>query len=103
MEWIEGLRWTTRQGPPGQAHFVEEAAPTVDGGARKAPGQFPYLIDWACSSAGAWCEFVVSGVLGVEVGLDGVVSADWPADVAGSLTMATSEGAAAVGADRPSP
>ncbi|NHB84390.1 hypothetical protein G7085_06635 [Tessaracoccus sp. HDW20] len=64
MEWLEGLRRTTRQGPPGQAHFVEEAAPTVDGGARKAPGQFPYLIDWACSSAGAWCEFIVEGCWG---------------------------------------
>ena len=92
MEWVEGLRRTTRQGPPGQAHFVEEAAPTVDGGARKAPGQYPYLIDWACSSAGSWCEFIVGGVLGVEVGIDGAVTADWPSDVAGSLTISTASG-----------
>lgn len=74
-EWIEGLARTTRQGPPGQAHFVEEAAPPVDGGAAKTPAQYPYLIDWACSSAGAWCELVISGVFGVHVGLDGTVSA----------------------------
>ncbi|AQP48002.1 hypothetical protein BW730_11395 [Tessaracoccus aquimaris] len=92
MEWVEGLRRTTRQGPPGQAHFVEEAAPTVDGGARKAPGQYPYLIDWACSSAGSWCEFIVGGVLGVEVGIDGAVTAEWPSDVAGSLTISTASG-----------
>ena len=92
MEWIEGLRRTTRQGPPGQAHFVEEAAPTVDGGARKAPGQYPYLIDWACSLAGSWCEFIVGGVLGVEVGIDGAVTADWPSDVSGTLTISTASG-----------
>lgn len=72
-EWIDGLARSTRQGPPGQAHFVEEAAPTVDGGARKTPPQPPYLIDWACSSAGAWCELVLSGIFGVEVDLDGTV------------------------------
>ncbi|NNG34771.1 hypothetical protein [Nakamurella aerolata] len=72
-EWIDGLARTTRQGPPGQAHFVEEAAPTVSGGARKTPPQPPYLIDWACSSAGAWCELVLTGVFGIEVDLDGTV------------------------------
>lgn len=72
-DWLPGLQRTTRQGPPGQAHFVEEAAPVVDGGARKAPGQFPYLIDWACSSAGAWCELVIGSIFGVEVGVEGSI------------------------------
>lgn len=74
-EWLPGLQRTTRQGPPGQAHFIEEAAPTVDGGARKAPGQFPYLTDWSCSSAGSWCELVIGSIFGVEVGVDGTVAA----------------------------
>lgn len=74
-KWLPGLQRTTRQGPPGQAHFVEEAAPTVEGGARKAPGQWPYLIDWSCSSAGAWCELVVGAIAGLEVGVDGSVRA----------------------------
>ena len=75
-EWIDGLARSTRQGPPGQAHFVEEAADPIAGGARKSPAQYPYLIDWACSSAGAWSELVISGVFGVEIGLDGTVTAD---------------------------
>jgi hypothetical protein len=74
-EWIDGLARSTLQGPPGQAHFVEEAADSVAGGARKAPAQYPYLIDWACSSAGAWCELVISSIFGVRVGLDGTVTA----------------------------
>lgn len=79
LEWLPGLARTTKQGPPGQAHFVEEAWPSIEGGARKAPSQFPYLIDWSCSSAGAWCELVINGLFGVEVGVDGrVVSAGGP-------------------------
>lgn len=75
-EWLDGLARSTRQGPPGQAHFVEEAIEPIAGGARKTPPQYPYLIDWACSSAGAWCELVISGIFGLEIGLDGSVTAD---------------------------
>ena len=74
--WLPGLARTANQGPPGQAHFVEEAAEPLEGGARKAPPGWPYLTDWSCSSAGSFCELVISGVFGVEVGLDGTVSAD---------------------------
>lgn len=73
--WLDGLARTTRQGPCGQAYFVEEAAPTIAGGARKSPPQFPYLIDWACSSSGAWVQFVVEGLFGVEVDISGTVTA----------------------------
>lgn len=64
--WLPGLARSSRQGPPGQAHFVEEAATPIAGGAAKAPSQYPYLIDWACSSAGSWCELVISGIFGVR-------------------------------------
>lgn len=74
-EWLPGLARTTRQGPPGQAHMVEEAVDPVEGGARKAPPQFPYLIDWACSSAGAWCELVIESIFGVKLHPDGSVTA----------------------------
>lgn len=74
-DWLPGLARTTRQGPPGQAHFVEEAAEPIAGGARKAPGQWPYIVDWACSSAGAWCELVISGIFGVTVSETGEVTA----------------------------
>lgn len=73
--WLPGLARTTRQGPPGQAHMVAEAVASVDGGARKAPPQFPYLIDWACSSAGAWCELVIESIFGFTVLPDGSVAA----------------------------
>jgi hypothetical protein len=73
--WIEGLSRTANQGPMGQAHFVEEAVPGINGGARKAPPQLPYIIDWSCSSSGAWVELVIEALFGVSVATDGTVRA----------------------------
>ncbi|MDF2509241.1 MAG: hypothetical protein K0Q52_3100, partial [Microbacterium sp.] len=73
--WVEGLSRTANQGPMGQAHFVEEAVPGINGGARKAPPQLPYIIDWACSSSGAWIELVIEALFGVSVATDGTVRA----------------------------
>jgi hypothetical protein len=75
-EWIEGLARSTNQGPTGQAHFVEEAIPGINGGARKAPPQLPYINDWACSSSGAWVQFVIEGLFGLNApaGVDPVAS-----------------------------
>ncbi|MDR2997650.1 MAG: hypothetical protein LBU78_05985, partial [Microbacterium sp.] len=75
-DWIEGLSRTANQGPMGQAHFVEEAVSGINGGARKAPPQLPYIIDWSCSSSGAWIELVIEALFGVTVAADGTVSAD---------------------------
>ncbi|SDZ21890.1 hypothetical protein SAMN05428934_1197 [Tessaracoccus flavus] len=75
-EWLPGLARSTNQGPPGQAHMVEEAVPLVDGGSRKAPPGWPYINDWACSSAGAWCELVIESVFGVRMHPDGGVTAE---------------------------
>nr|WP_174263954.1 hypothetical protein [Phytoactinopolyspora halotolerans] len=75
LDWLPGLARTANQGPCGQAHFVEEAAAPVNGGAVKSPPQFPYLIDWACSSAGAWAALVIESLFGVSVSLDGTVTA----------------------------
>ncbi|MBB5785873.1 hypothetical protein [Jiangella mangrovi] len=69
--WLPGLARSANQGPPGQAHFVEEAGEPVNGGAVKAPPQFPYLIDWSCSSAGAWSALVVEGFFGLRPEVDG--------------------------------
>ncbi|HWK76768.1 hypothetical protein [Microbacterium sp.] len=74
-DWISGLAQTANQGPMGQAHFVEEAVPGLNGGARKAPPQLPYITDWACSSSGAWIELVIESLFGVSIALDGRVSA----------------------------
>jgi hypothetical protein len=76
LDWVPGLARTANQGPPGQAHFVEEAEPPVNGGAVKSPPQFPYLIDWACSSAGSWASLVIESIFGVGVSLDGTVTAN---------------------------
>ena len=75
LDWLPGLARTANQGPCGQAHFVEEAQPAMAGGARKSPPQFPYLIDWSCSSSGAWVSLVLEGIFGIEVALDGTVTA----------------------------
>ncbi len=76
LDWLPGLARSANQGPCGQAHFVEEAVPAMAGGARKSPPQFPYLIDWSCSSSGSWVSLILEGVFGVEVALDGTVVAD---------------------------
>src|SRR5690606_5411656 len=65
-EWVPGLARSANQGPPGQAHFTEEAVPPIAGGARKAPPQLPYIIDWACSSAGAYVALVIESFFGVD-------------------------------------
>jgi hypothetical protein len=46
------------------------------GGARKSPPQFPYLIDWSCSSSGSWVSLILEGVFGLQIGLDGSVAAN---------------------------
>jgi hypothetical protein len=69
--WLDGVARSANQGPFGQAHFTSDAAPAEHGGARKAPPQPPYLIDWACSSSGAWVGFVLESVFGLDVPLTG--------------------------------
>jgi hypothetical protein len=76
LDWLEGLARTANQGPPAQAHFVEEAQPLVNGGARKAPPQLPYINDWACSSAGAYVALVIESLFGAAPGLDGLGPVD---------------------------
>lgn len=66
IDWLPGLARSANQGPPGQAHFTEEAMPALNGGARKAPPQLPYIIDWACSSAGAYVALVIESLFGVD-------------------------------------
>jgi hypothetical protein len=70
--WLPGLARSANQGPFGQAHFVEGVVDAGDRpGAPKSPPQDPYLIDWACSSGGAYVELVIQGLFGVDVGLAG--------------------------------
>ncbi|MGW9588615.1 hypothetical protein [Microbacterium sp. NPDC055455] len=76
LDWLPGLARSANQGPPAQAHFVEEAQPLVNGGARKAPPQLPYINDWACSSAGAYVALVIESLFGAVPGLDGLGAVD---------------------------
>jgi hypothetical protein len=69
-DWVTGLARSTNQGPTGQAHFVEEAWPAINGGARKAPPQLPYINDWSCSSSGSWVQFVIEGLFGLTTGAE---------------------------------
>jgi hypothetical protein len=73
--WLDGLARSANQGPFALAHLTTDAAPDENGGARKAPPQPPYLIDWACSSSGAWVGFVLESVFGLTVPLSGEPSA----------------------------
>ena len=75
VPWLHGLARSANQGPFSQAHFAEPVAKTIDGGARKAPPELPYLIDWACSSSGAWLQAIIEGVFGVRAGVDGTITA----------------------------
>ncbi len=67
-DWWPGLARSSRQGPYAQAHFVENAAPLLAEGARKAPTEWPYINDWTCLSAGNFLETILLGLFGVEFG-----------------------------------
>jgi hypothetical protein len=73
--WLQGLAASTNQGPLAQAHFAESAVPPDGAGARKAPPDIPWVTDWTCSSSGSWVGMVIDGVFGVDVGVDGSVTA----------------------------
>ena len=75
FRWLQGLVKSFNQGPLGQAHFVEDVIPPEDGGARKAPFDYPYMTDWACSGSGSWVSVVIESIFGVKAGLDGKLSA----------------------------
>lgn len=70
FDWIKGLAASANQGPFGQAHFVESFIDPEEGGARKAPPDFPYITDWTCSSNGAWSSLIIEGLFGVDATLD---------------------------------
>lgn len=73
--WLPGIARAALQGPFGQAHFAETVIDPELGGARKAPSDFPYLTDWACSAAAAWVRFVIEAGFGVEATADGRITA----------------------------
>ncbi|NBC16069.1 MAG: hypothetical protein GVY18_01995 [Bacteroidetes bacterium] len=73
--WLPGLARSANQGPYSQAHFVEAAAPLHEGGARKAPTEWPYITDWACLAVGGFVELVLLHLFGLDFGLDAIAAA----------------------------
>ncbi len=73
--WLHGLAKSANQGPFGQSHFADGVLAPESGGALKAPAELPWINDWTCSSNGAWVSLVLGSVFGVQVGLDGSVTA----------------------------
>jgi hypothetical protein len=69
--WLPGLADSTSQGPFSQGHFADGVIDVEHRGAPKAPPHEPYILDWACSSSGAYADLVIQGFFGVDVPLDG--------------------------------
>jgi hypothetical protein len=67
-QWLPGLARTANQGPYCQAHFVENYAAPVEGGARKAPTEWPYITDWTVLCAGGFFETVLLDLFGLDFG-----------------------------------
>jgi hypothetical protein len=75
FDWLKGLARSANQGPFGQAHFAESVVDPEDGGARKAPPDFPYITDWTCSSNGSWCNVIIESIFGMKATLNRGISA----------------------------
>jgi hypothetical protein len=71
--WLREVAKAGNQGPIGQAHFVEDVYPPVNGGAFKSSEDAPFIEDWCCIAAGAFTELVIDSVFGAELTLtDGI-------------------------------
>ena len=96
FDWIKGLAKSANQGPFGQAHFIESVVDPVDGGARKAPSDFPWINDWACSSNGAFVSVIIESIFGVNATLNQGITAQpafGPLDKDSRLTNLSYQGA----------
>lgn len=67
VPWLTEVAKAGNQGPIGQGHFVEEVFAPVNGGARKASEDPPYIEDWCCIAAGAFTELVIDSIFGAEL------------------------------------
>lgn len=73
VPWLREIAKAGNQGPIGQAHFVEDIFPPVNGGAFKSSEDAPYIEDWCCVAAGAFTELVIDSIFGAELTMsDGI-------------------------------
>ncbi len=71
--WLREVAKAGNQGPIGQAHFVEDVYPPINGGAFKSSEDAPFIEDWCCIAGGAFTELVVDSIFGAELTLtDGI-------------------------------
>ncbi len=71
VPWLNELAKAGNQGPIGQAHFVESVFPPVNGAARKASEDPPYIEDWCCIAAGAFTDLVIDSIFGADLTMTG--------------------------------
>lgn len=76
FNWLKSMARSANQGPFGQAHFAESVVEPEAGGARKAPPDWPYINDWACSSNGSWAAVIIESIFGVRATLNRGLSAE---------------------------
>lgn len=74
FDWYKSMAKSANQGPFGQAQFSDRVLPAEEGGALKAPQEFPQICDWTCSSCGAWCNVVLEGIFGLRAGMTGITA-----------------------------
>jgi hypothetical protein len=71
--WLREVAKAGNQGPIGQAHFVEDVYPPVNGGAFKSSEDAPFIEDWCCIAGGAFTDLVIDSIFGAELTLsDGI-------------------------------
>ncbi len=74
--WLREVAKAGNQGPIGQAHFVEEVYPPVNGGAFKSSEDAPFIEDWCCIAAGAFTEMVIDSIFGADLTLFAGIKVD---------------------------
>ena len=67
--WLREVAKAGNQGPIGQAHFVEDVYPPVNGGAFKSSEDAPFIEDWCCIAGGAFSDLVIDSIFGAQLTL----------------------------------
>jgi len=70
FEWLRNVALVARQGPIGQAHWVDPLYPSFEGGAWKASYLMPYITDWTVAANGAYPAMIIESVFGVDVSME---------------------------------
>ncbi|MCB9782395.1 MAG: hypothetical protein H6751_05485 [Candidatus Omnitrophica bacterium] len=69
LDWLRRFSKVARQGPIGQAHWVETLRSGPEGGPLKCAGDPTHGTDWVCSANGIYPAMFIEGVFGIEATL----------------------------------